>query len=300
MTNAHGGTTRYETDATGKEYIVAPVVMLVPGVHNGSDGPLFYPPEELAANPAAWDGKPVTVGHPPGGRAYNPANTPTVGRVRNARFAGGKLRAEAWLDTDALVYHTEELYNALESGGTVEVSTGLYTENEHNPGTAPCGVPYTYVARNYQPDHLAILLGQQGACSIAAGCGMPVANANTTNKDKPMKHGDDGGLPLPTMNFGNDEPVTNATDDDGGLPLPTMNFGNDEPVTNATDDDGGLPLPTMNFGNDEPVTNATDDDGGLPLPVMNFGTPANAPTTNEDEDGEGLPLPVMDFGPPST
>lgn len=252
-TNAMGGTTRHEVGDDGRDYIVAPVAMLTPGVHNGSNGPLYYPAAELAKNPAAWDGKPVTVGHPAGG--YVPGRTTAIGTIKNTRY-DGKLRAEAWLDAAALVYHAETLYHAIENGGTVEVSTGLYTTNDPTPGTGPDGKPYAALAHSYQPDHLAILEGIPGACSVAAGCGLPVAN--TTNKETPMQQDDDM-LTLPVMNFGNPEPVTNADDD--MLPLPTMNFGGcgcggDNATANA-----GHPNPKAT------TANATDgDDGLLPLP----------------------------------
>lgn len=32
----------------GKDHIVVPVIMLTEGVHNGSDGPVFYPAEEIS------------------------------------------------------------------------------------------------------------------------------------------------------------------------------------------------------------------------------------------------------------
>lgn len=266
-TNTLGGTTRYEIGPDGKDYIVAPVAMLVPGVHNGSNGALLYPADELAKAPAAWDGKPVTVGHPAGG-AYVPGQTVTIGTIKNTRY-DGKLRAEAWLDPHALVYHAEELYHALENGGTVEVSTGLYTVNEPVPGTDPGGVPYAAIARNYTPDHLAILTDQPGACSVAAGCGLPVANAEPEppKKEEPMQP--DEMLALPVMNFGNPNPhppACGADDVGDGLPLPVMNFAgcgcgdrrrdtapagarhqSPEATANAATggDDGGLPLPRM-------------------------------------------------------
>lgn len=235
-TNTMGSGHRYVTGDDGKDYIVAPVAMLVPGVHHGSNGPLYYPAAELAKNPDAWDGKPVTVGHPPNG--YVPGRTTVVGTIKNARY-DGKLRAEVWLDAAALVWHAEELYHAIENGGTVEVSTGLYTTNDPTPGTGPDGKHYDALAHSYQPDHLAILGEQPGACSVAAGCGLPVANADTEpvtpTKEEPMPYEDEL-LPMPVMNFGNPEtePVVNADDYETladyreariGLPLPTMNFG---------------------------------------------------------------------------
>jgi len=47
---------RYEM-RQGRQHIVAPVVMLVEGVHDGTAGPIYYPMEELRAFPGAWDGR---------------------------------------------------------------------------------------------------------------------------------------------------------------------------------------------------------------------------------------------------
>ena len=43
---------------------VVPMVMITEGVHNGAQGPIYYPGEELARYAKAWDGKPVVVYHP--------------------------------------------------------------------------------------------------------------------------------------------------------------------------------------------------------------------------------------------
>ena len=48
----------------GREYLVAPVIILVEGVHNGSGGPALYTAEELSNHPSRWDGVPVVVDHP--------------------------------------------------------------------------------------------------------------------------------------------------------------------------------------------------------------------------------------------
>lgn len=48
----------------GRDYIVAPLTLIVPGTLNGSQGPLYYPPEELAESASAWNGMPMMIGHP--------------------------------------------------------------------------------------------------------------------------------------------------------------------------------------------------------------------------------------------
>ena len=93
----------------GKQYYIAPVIMLKEGVHNGSGGPMYYPPEEIAKSVGAWNGVPVTLDHPkkPDGMPVS-ANSPTmltkhkVGRIFNAMMSKGELKAEVWLDAEKL------------------------------------------------------------------------------------------------------------------------------------------------------------------------------------------------------
>jgi hypothetical protein len=67
----------------------------------------------------------------------------------------------------------------------IEVSTGLFTTNyAANPGSNYKGRPYSHIARNYVPDHLAILLDQVGACSIQDGCGITFNKKGRTMTNK--------------------------------------------------------------------------------------------------------------------
>lgn len=163
----------------GRAYLVAPVVMLRPGVVPGSRGPLLYPHEEIRRNPADWSGVPLVLGHPHHNGTPLSARTPDVpalGRVYNVH-ANGVLAAEAWFDIDATRFHAPALLADLEAGRPVEVSTGLYLDEVPESGTHN-GRAYKGVARAYKPDHLAVLFGngERGACSIADGCGLNVVN----------------------------------------------------------------------------------------------------------------------------
>ncbi len=163
----------------GKDYLVVPMVMLTEGVHNGSDGPLYYPPDELEKCPAVWNHKPIVIRHPSKDGKGISACTPQVlteskvGVILGTTFTGGKLKAEAWLDPNRLKELAPTVMSAIQKGTPVEISTGLFTENEvvENGGEWQ-GERYTHVARNYRPDHLAILPDQKGACSIADGAGL--------------------------------------------------------------------------------------------------------------------------------
>lgn len=182
VTANSGPMTRFES-LEGKNYMVVPMVMLTEGVHAGSNGPLYYPRNELAKTPAIWNHKPVVVYHPTQNGAAISACEPAViqsrkvGIIMNTRFepgkgrAPGRLKAEAWLDTNKLKQVDARVLNALSRKEMVEVSTGLFTDNEYTPGHWN-GEKYSAIATNYRADHLAILPDEKGACSIADGAGL--------------------------------------------------------------------------------------------------------------------------------
>lgn len=167
----------------GRTYIVAPTTMIVPGVLPGSKGPLFYPRDEIQRNFKDWEGTPLVVGHPTRNGlpiSASEVKDTHVGSVRNVRVKG-KLQGESWVDIERLRTINKGLADAIERGDTIEVSTGLFTDNVlASPGSSYNGRPFTHIAKNYRPDHLAILPNQQGACSVQDGCGLNV-NQLVTN-----------------------------------------------------------------------------------------------------------------------
>lgn len=169
-----------KTQRHGREYWVAPATLIVPGVLNGSQGPLFYSPEDVGepSHVDSWNGMPLVVYHPKKDGKPITGRRPDVvdvGRVYNATF-DGKLKAEAWFDEDMLRAAGDdgrEIINRLEQGQPIELSTGVFTKNDlAAPGSNYNGVTYTHIARHYRPDHLAILPGATGACSLRDGCGV--------------------------------------------------------------------------------------------------------------------------------
>lgn len=167
----------------GRPCLVVPMVMITEGVHNGSDGPLYYPAEELARVPGVWDQKPVVVNHPTRNGVGVSACEPDiiekykVGVVMNTRYVKGhgdvpgKLRAEAWLYVDRLQALAPTVLMNIERGVPGEISTGLVTDKYPSTGNFR-GKRYHAIARNHAPDHLALLPDQVGACSVDAGCGL--------------------------------------------------------------------------------------------------------------------------------
>ena len=168
---------RFETrQLEGRKHFVVPVVMILEGVWNGSNGPLFYTTDELRRSVPHWNGRPVVVYHPDMKFSHHAGNPEVftkqrVGTVFNARLEGKALKAEAWLDVDRLRDVDWRVASAVGKAEMVEVSTGLFTDNEPAEGMWN-GHPYVAVARNHRPDHLAILPDQKGACSVADGAGL--------------------------------------------------------------------------------------------------------------------------------
>jgi len=165
---------RYE-EMEGKRHIVVPVVMMTEGVHAGSSGPLFYPVEELSKTPAVWNYKPIVVYHPEENGEGISACDPTIissrkiGVIMHANW-DGKLKAEAWIEEDRANLVDDRIMQAIENKQMMELSTGLFTDNEDDPGDWN-GETYVGIARNYRPDHLALLPDKKGACSIEDGAG---------------------------------------------------------------------------------------------------------------------------------
>jgi len=166
------------TKFEGRDHIVVPVVMLTEGVHAGSGGPLYYPAEEIAKFPAAWNGRPVPVLHPVDEDGFPVScNSPdmlesrNVGHVFNTRFSKGKLIAQLWLDVEKLGKVDDQLLQRLNAKEPIEVSTGLFLSVDNQSGEWN-GEEYVGIARDFRPDHLALLPIGTGACSLKDGCGI--------------------------------------------------------------------------------------------------------------------------------
>ena len=164
-----------------ERYIVYPVVILTEGVHAGSGGPTLYTAEELSKFVESWNGVPVTLQHPDINGTPVSANSPEIyenqvmGTLFNTIYQNGKLKAEIWLRNTMIDLLTPGLRNSLMNGERLEVSTGLFCEDNQVPGTFN-NVDYTSIATNIRPDHLALLPGGTGACSWEDGCGVRANN----------------------------------------------------------------------------------------------------------------------------
>ena len=182
--------TRIETHL-GREYLVAPVIMLVEGVLQGANAaePEYCSAEAMSNLAIQWNGRPIVMNHPKVNGSFVSANYPQVladwqfGFVFNTEYVeadgGNKLRAEAWIDTARALELGGDFQDAVDrinAGEIVEVSTGLFCDVIPSKGKFN-STSYSGVWTNVVSDHLAILsAGIIGACSVAGGCGIPRLN----------------------------------------------------------------------------------------------------------------------------
>ena len=163
----------------GRDYYVVDVNLLVPGVLNGSQGPLLYTPEETEKSAPAWNGKPIVLEHPVNqdGQEVSALDPEVLDKVQLGFLASttfnGKLGAKAWFDSEETKRLSPVLHSKLKSRQPIEVSTGLFTKHEPVQGVLN-NVQYVAIAKDYMPDHLAVLMSARGACSNLDGCGINV------------------------------------------------------------------------------------------------------------------------------
>lgn len=165
----------------GREWLVAPMTLIREGVLSGSKGALFYSASEIRKALSAWDGVPITLGHPTDStnNTHLSARSPGVldatglGIVRHPRMDGDRLRAEGWFDIARLKKVSPAVLAGIEASRAMHVSTGLYTTNQPKADSHN-GRAYVAVAADHVPDHLAVLVDATGACSVRDGCGLMV------------------------------------------------------------------------------------------------------------------------------
>lgn len=168
--------TDYHAQQRG-DYLVVPVVMMTPGVRSGSAGSVLHLEEYYSENPDAWDGVPVTAGHPENSNGeFVSVNAVSddhwvVGHLKDARVEDGKLKADVWIHRQRAIAVNPEVVNYITEGKKLEVSIGAFTRDVQESGEHE-GEQYEAVTLEYSPDHLALLPGSRGACSWSDGCGI--------------------------------------------------------------------------------------------------------------------------------
>lgn len=168
----------------GRDYLVAPAVILTEGVHIGSDGPGYYSKDVLSRRVAVWNHKPVVVYHPEmngvGVTACDPVvlTNRKVGILLATEF-DGRLKTEVWCEVERLKLVDNRVKEALENNQPMEVSTGIFVEKKRQSGIWN-EEAYEFTVEDIDPDHLAILPDKVGACSLKDGAGLLVNKESGT------------------------------------------------------------------------------------------------------------------------
>lgn len=168
----------------GEEHIV--VNNVVPIVDNVVMNGGLYPAEEIEGSYQSMEGKLMPLGHPTSNGKYISANSPTainnfhvgawfVNVQKNGEIVSGEMRVNKRVaeTTDGGKKLVERLI-AMQNNQTTEpihVSTGLNLYKTNARGESK-GKSYTWIARNMQFDHIAILLDQPGAATPEEGVGI--------------------------------------------------------------------------------------------------------------------------------
>ena len=146
---------------------IAPVTIMVEGVHHGSHGPLYWASHILRENTPKWNGVPVCFDHPmANGQPVSikrKSKDHIIGYVRRPYFDESKqgIRAEVEVNADLLT----------QVQGIREVSAGVFSDEQYTSGTWN-GEQFEACSITMEPDHLALLTTQRGACSWEDGCGI--------------------------------------------------------------------------------------------------------------------------------
>lgn len=168
------GHARRETHG-GIEYLIAPVTAIVAGVLNGR----LVSSEVIEESVWSWPDVPVVLPHPQKNGVFVSARSPewaatTPARLYNTFFEDNALKGEVWINLEmahALGGDTWEMVERIEAGELIECSTGYYADEVRSPGVWN-GEGYDFITTAIYPDHLAVLLHEVGACSVADGCGV--------------------------------------------------------------------------------------------------------------------------------
>jgi len=186
--NSVAGYAVREENLAGRRYYVVPMVAIVEGVHSGLAGTYYYPAAEIVATAGAWNNVPLPVGHPldDDGTIHSISDGDylqrlSIGFASAMRAENGRLVGEAWIDVERAeaVPGGNDVLAAIEARQPLEVSTSMYADATGEPGVWQ-GERYEAALTNYRPDHIAILPGAVGACSISDGCGIR-SNKNKEN-----------------------------------------------------------------------------------------------------------------------
>ncbi len=190
LTNTLSSNSVRREEFKGREWLVAPLT-LVKSMRLDKG---YVPENEVAKSVNAWNGTPLTLNHPrdASGNLVS-ANSPAVaentwiGHVFNAEKRVEDtvyIDGEAWIDirnARSLGGKAEQMVNDLENGQDISVSSSYF--GDMLPSGNYDGQHRSKVKGNLRPDHIAILPGKEGRCSMDDGCMVGVQAANVEPSD---------------------------------------------------------------------------------------------------------------------
>ncbi len=146
----------------------------------------FLPLPEIKKTIEAWNMKPVVFGHPKEGSMMVSASKENqignhYGFATNAVIDKNRMRADFYLKKIKIDGSDEgrQLLQKVKAGIEVNVSTAYFPH--HVPGSGKSGgKDFGKIQTDISPDHIAILLNEDGACNTRDGCGINVNHSKGT------------------------------------------------------------------------------------------------------------------------
>lgn len=184
----------------GREHLVIPSYTLPADViMNGG----LYPGDEIDRAYASLEGTLAPLGHPMIDGEYVSAKLPEainayhVGAFnRNVEKRGNRVYLEKWVDIETAGQSEQgrRLLAAVAEGEPIHTSTGVFLLPEPAEGDG-----YSWIARNMDFDHDAILLDQPGAAGPDQGVGMMVNTVLVPNLGERVLSSDNWGARMNTI-----------------------------------------------------------------------------------------------------
>lgn len=175
-----------EVTLNSRKYLSVPSRIIVPGVMAGSKGPLLYTEVQNKESCKEWNGIPlVAPTHPTINNKPVSAKLPSIrlkygiGYATNASVSkNGCLDVDNLFDILLCNRIDKRIIPWIREDSPIELSTGLgsNTKIELVENGKYKGISYIGEVKRYEPDHIAILCDDVGACSVAMGCGVGVRN----------------------------------------------------------------------------------------------------------------------------
>lgn len=143
----------------GREFLIAPIAMMKPGMGNE----MYYAESLIRYSLPLWEGRPITVDH-----QYVPVlDDLAIGEVRSPRFVRNRLVCFGYFDMERTNEIDPRVLKSLLNNERIEVSTGWrYRTLKWAGGSTEV----------YTPHHLAILPDAVGAFPVSEGFGVLTHN----------------------------------------------------------------------------------------------------------------------------